>query len=164
MESVLGAARARQLDEIAAALPQRAGSLGRLFLEHTSLRVCRTEVDVLRALHERPQRITDLAAMQGVTQPAITLLVNRLEKRGWMERRPDPDDRRAVLVALTEPGQDAFARLRAEYRELVGEEMAALDDDAVEVLARAVSVLDLLIERLKARARLKAREPREREP
>jgi DNA-binding MarR family transcriptional regulator len=140
--------RGSQLDDIAVALPQRATELSRLFLTRASVPVSRIEAGVLRALADRPRRITELAAREGVTQPGITLLVNRLQGRGWVQREPDPNDGRAVLVTLTADGQIAFDRLRAEYRALLHEEMATLPDADVETLARAIEILDRLIERL----------------
>ena len=145
-------ARRRRLDEIAEALPQRATALSRFFLANTGIQVSRTEVGVLRSLFERPRRITELAACEGVTQPAITMLVTRLEERGWVMRGPDPDDGRAVLVTITSDGEEIFEHLRAEYRALLHEEMATLPDDDVAALARAVEILDCLIERLRERA------------
>jgi DNA-binding MarR family transcriptional regulator len=120
----------------------------KLFLTHTSVPVSRTEASVLSALAGRPRRITDLAARERVTQPAITLLVNRLEQRGWAERQADPADGRVVLVALTEPGREALSQLRAEYRALLHEEMATLPDEDLCTLARAIEILDRLLERL----------------
>jgi DNA-binding MarR family transcriptional regulator len=140
--------RSSQLDEIAEALPQRSAELSRLFLTRTTACVSRTEVGVLRHLRAGPRRITELAADERVTQPAITLLVNRLAERGWVERVPDPTDRRAVLVSLTSAGNEVFEQLRAEYRALLHEEMASLEDSEVETLAAAVAVLDKLIGRL----------------
>ena len=99
-------------------------------------------------MREGPRRITELAAEERVTQPAITLLVNRLAERGWVKRCPDPSDGRAVLVSLTPMGEEVFERLRAEYRALLHEEMAMLDDSEVAALAAAVEILDKLIERL----------------
>jgi DNA-binding MarR family transcriptional regulator len=124
-----------------------------LFLTRTSLRVSRTEVGVLSALSSRPWRITELAAREGVTQPAITLLVNRLERRGWVQRAADPADGRVVLVELTRDGQAMFERVRAEYGALLHEDMATLPDGDVETLARAMEILDQLIERLEGRER-----------
>jgi DNA-binding MarR family transcriptional regulator len=143
-----GTKRSSQLDEIAEALPQRSSALSRLFLTRSTVCVSRTEVGVLRTLNDGPRRITELAAEERVTQPAITLLVNRLEERGWVKRIPDPSDGRAVLVSLTPKGEETFARLRAEYRALLHEEMATLDDGEVETLAAAVEILDKLIARL----------------
>jgi DNA-binding MarR family transcriptional regulator len=143
--------RERRLDDIAEALPERASAISRLFLAHTTLYITRTEVGVLRALSERPRRITALAALEGVTQPGISVLVNRLQQRGWVGRETDPSDARAVLVTLTPVGREVFDSLRAEYRALLHEEMATLPDEDVAALARAVEVLDGLIERLKER-------------
>jgi DNA-binding MarR family transcriptional regulator len=151
MESGPATARGQRLDEIAEALPQRAAALSRLFLTRSSIAVSRTEVGVLNTLATRPCRITELAAREGVTQPAITLLVNRLEERGWVQRTADPADRRVVLVELTREGQSVFDRIRAEYRALLHEDMAVLPDSDVETLARAVEILDELIERLEER-------------
>ena len=151
MESGPATARGQQLDEIAEALPQRAAALSRLFLTRSSIAVSRTEVGVLNALSARPCRITELAAREGVTQPAITLLVNRLEERGWVQRTADPSDRRVVLVELTLEGHGVFDRIRAEYRALLHEDMAMLADADVETLARAVEILDDLIEGLEER-------------
>ena len=144
--------RGRRLDEIAEALPNRGAALSRLFLHHTTLEISRTETSVMQALSEQPRRITDLAAREGLTQPAITLLVNRLERRGWVERTPDPADGRAVLVALTGDGRRTFDQLRSEYRALLHEEMATLPDEDVETLAGAVEILDRLIDRLQHRS------------
>ncbi len=137
-----------RLDQLAEALPQRAATLSRLFIARTTVPLSRTEVGVLRALTGGPIRITELARREGVTQPGISLLVNRLEARGWVSREPDPSDRRAVLVAITPQGAAAFDELRAQYRALLHEEMASLDADEVETLASAVDILDRLIARL----------------
>jgi DNA-binding MarR family transcriptional regulator len=144
--------RRDQLDEIAEALPQRASAISRLFLAHAGVCISRNEVGVLRALTKRPQRITELAASEGISQPGATLLVNRLQERGWVTRGGDPCDRRAVLVALTDAGREIFDRLRAEYRALLHEEMATLADEEVQALGRAIEVLDKLIARLQERA------------
>src|SRR5271156_2569861 len=51
-----------------------------------------------------PRRITDLAAIEGVTQPTMTKLVRVLEQSGLVQRRGDPTDKRVALVAVTEAG------------------------------------------------------------
>lgn len=143
--------RRSQLDDIAGSLPRRAATLSRLFISRTSVQMSRTEVGVMQALEQRPWRITELAAHEGVTQPAITLLVNRLQERGWVEREHDPSDGRAVLAKMTEEGRGVFDALRAEYRELLGEQLAILPDEDVATLARAVEILEGLIDRLQER-------------
>ena len=122
-------------------------------MAHTTVPISRTEMGVLYVVSERPRRITELAVREGVTQPAITLLVNRLAERGWLKRAPDPLDGRAVLVELTPAGSALLDQVRAEFRALVREEMAALDDDDIGALSRAVEILDGMIERLEDRSR-----------
>ncbi|HEY2073842.1 MAG TPA: MarR family transcriptional regulator [Gaiellaceae bacterium] len=108
----------------------------------------RTEAGLLNMLYERPCRITELAAREGITQPAVTQLVNRLEARGWVVRTTDPDDRRAVLVELTSIGLEAFEHLRADYRALMRSYMSDLNDDELETLSHALEILDRVVDRL----------------
>src|SRR5690242_1870181 len=145
MEVRMSKRRSRRVDELAVALPQRASALTRIFFARTTTGVSRNEAGILSALSTRPHRITELAEREGITQPGVTQIVNRLEGRGWVERQTDPADGRAVLVALTRPGGEALEGVRAEYRALLHEEMASLDDEEVETLAAAVDVLDRLI-------------------
>ena len=143
--------RAGQLNQVAEALPQRVAALSRLFLQRASLDISRTEASVMSAISAGPRRITELACSTGVTQPAITLLVNRLQERGWVAREPDPGDRRAVRVSLTPTGAETFARLQAAYRALLHEEMATLSDEELQTLARATELIDQLIAKLEDR-------------
>jgi DNA-binding MarR family transcriptional regulator len=133
-----------QGDDVAEALAARVGWLSRRFLAQSSFGVSFTEVGVLRAVSTEPRRITDLALAEGVTQPAITSLVNRLGERGWVVREADPCDRRVVRVTITPAGQQAVERLRAEYRALLHDGMAALAPEDIATLARAVEIFDVL--------------------
>ena len=54
----------------------------------------------------------ELAALLGVEASHVTRQVHRLEKAGYVRRVPDPDDRRAQRIELTEPGRAAVARIR----------------------------------------------------
>ena len=140
------------LEDVAEALRRRTETLASLLAKQSTLALTWTELGVLGAVYDRPQRITSLAAAQAVTQPAITLLVNRLEIRQWVRRQRDPTDRRAVLVASTEAGRAAFDSSRAEHRMLLNRETATLAAGEVETLARAVDILDQLVERLRSSA------------
>jgi DNA-binding MarR family transcriptional regulator len=57
-------------------------------------------------------RVCDLAVHERVSQPAMTTLVNRLEGEGLAERRCDPSDGRAALVAVTAEGRGRVADFR----------------------------------------------------
>jgi DNA-binding MarR family transcriptional regulator len=141
----------KRLDELAVALPQRASALTRIFFARSPTGPSRNEVGLLSALDARPYRVTELAEREGITQPGVTQLVNRLQRRGWVERNTDTRDGRAVLVAITKAGRQTLEQVRTEYRALLHEEMASLDDDELETLAASVEILDRLIERLGGR-------------
>src|SRR6516165_11238586 len=57
-----------------------------------------------------PQRLTALAVREGVTQPAMTQLIGRLQEAGLVSREADPTDGRVVQVCLTNRGRDLLAR------------------------------------------------------
>jgi DNA-binding MarR family transcriptional regulator len=59
-----------------------------------------------------PHRLSDLAAAEGVTQPAMTQLVSRLERDGLATRGSDPADGRVVLVSIAAAGREAVQRRR----------------------------------------------------
>jgi DNA-binding MarR family transcriptional regulator len=66
----------------------------------------------------RGMRVTALADCAGMSRQAITYLIQELEGRGYLERRPDPSDGRASLVDLTERGEEAVSAIRASVRRL----------------------------------------------
>ena len=74
-------------------------------------------------------RVSDLAEQARVTKQSAAFLVEQLEAAGYVERVPDPTDRRARLVRLTtrarrvaEVGDAEVQRVLAEWAEHVGEE------------------------------------------
>jgi DNA-binding MarR family transcriptional regulator len=87
------------------------------------------EYDVLSALRRqgRPYRMpaTELARESLLSSGAMTNRIDRLEERGLVERNPDPEDRRGVLVNLTNAGRELVddaieARLAAADEQLSG--------------------------------------------
>jgi DNA-binding MarR family transcriptional regulator len=81
-------------------------------------------------------RLTTIAARANITPQAVGELVDDLERLGYVVRRPDPDDRRAKRIVLTEQGQacvaaalSTIATLEAELEGLLGSaELAQLHD------------------------------------
>lgn len=85
--------------------------------------------------------VTDLAAHLGVTKQAASQLVDELVRKGYVERRPHPDDARARLIVLTELGwactraaEEAAAEAVRAWGEVLGEsEMRALRDRLLRI-------------------------------
>lgn len=74
-------------------------------------------------------RMGDLAADLGITARTVTTLVDALEKEGLLARLPDPTDRRATLLALTDRARTQFEQVRGVQLAL-GEDLVALLDQA----------------------------------
>ena len=64
---------------------------------------------VLFQLRDGPLTLSQLAEANGVDAPYATLIVDKLEAHGLVERQPHPADRRRKLVTLTTAGHDAIA-------------------------------------------------------
>jgi DNA-binding MarR family transcriptional regulator len=65
----------------------------------------------------RPLSAGDIARRTGLATASVTALVDRLERRGFAARRPDPTDRRRVLVEATADGVARFTPYFAGRRE-----------------------------------------------
>ncbi|BFU45903.1 MarR family winged helix-turn-helix transcriptional regulator [Krasilnikovia sp. MM14-A1004] len=75
-----------------------------------------TAASTLRRLQRcGPHRLCALHVAEGVTQPAMTQLVTRLERDGLATRGTDPADRRVVVVTITDAGRAFVADRRARY-------------------------------------------------
>ena len=86
----------------------------------------------------------ELADALLVSRSGTTRLIDRLEQRGWVARRPAPHDRRVVRAELTREGAAAFAHRGAVFAAVFEERFAAVlgDEDVVAlrgVLARLLA-------------------------
>jgi DNA-binding MarR family transcriptional regulator len=91
-----------------------------------------------------PRRLTVLAAREGVTQPAMTQLITRLEDAGLVRRAADPGDGRVVLVAITDDGRATLASRRARRAEKLAAILAQLSPDHRAALTAALPALAAL--------------------
>jgi DNA-binding MarR family transcriptional regulator len=88
-----------------------------------------------------PYQQLQLAERLGVDRTTMVDLVDRLEASGWVQRRADPDDRRARLVDLTPRGRKALAAGIAASDEVEQRFLAALSDTDQRTLRRALNSL-----------------------
>jgi DNA-binding MarR family transcriptional regulator len=68
---------------------------------------------ILFQLQDRPMTLSELAEANSLDAPYVTLIVDKLEAHGLVERRPHPGDRRRKLVTLTAAGHDAIETANA---------------------------------------------------
>ena len=104
---------------------------------------------VFRFLREDGMRLTELASLAGITKQSAGEIVDDLVSRGYVERVPDPADRRAKLICLTAKGEEAqrvghrlFAEIEKRWAERYGEErLTAMRGLAEEVAANEMPQL-----------------------
>jgi DNA-binding MarR family transcriptional regulator len=98
-----------------------------------------TAASTLRRLAgDGPCRLTELAAHETVTQPAMTQLVTRLEGQGLVERVKDEADARVVLVRVTDSGHALVESRRAARRAQLADLFAALPQPEQDALIAAL--------------------------
>ncbi|MBI0377594.1 MarR family transcriptional regulator [Streptomyces albiflaviniger] len=101
-----------------------------------------------RLSREGPSRLTALAADEGVTQPSMTQLIQRLERQGLVTRVDDPHDGRVVLVAITDAGRELLAERRRGRTNRLAELLATLPPEDEQALATAVRAATPAFQRL----------------
>ena len=100
-------------------VPSFVDDLDQVLLELGALATARSGLSrtaaatLTRLQRSGPTRLTELATAEGVSQPTMSALVNRLVAQGLLSRGGDPQDARVVVLALTTAGADLLARRRA---------------------------------------------------
>ena len=101
----------------------------------------------IQPLWEHPEgaRITSLAKASRVTKQAMSMLVDHLEQRGYVERIPDIHDKRATIVRLTARGKSLAAAVRTCSKRVEEDWAGRIGADRVKEL---ISILSSLRESL----------------
>jgi DNA-binding MarR family transcriptional regulator len=142
------AVRDERIEYVASHLLGNAAVLTRLLIRQVRPDVSRTEAGVLRTLTDAPRRITELAELEGLAQPTMTLLIHRLEQRGWIKRERHPDDGRVVLVSLTDAGRETLEAFRAQVLAALRSQLDAMPDEEIAELEAATETLGSLVDAL----------------
>src|SRR6266540_6610608 len=83
-----------------------------------------------------PMSMGSLAEILEVSVASATGIVDRMEKRGFIERRHDEEDRRVVLVHMTQAGLDVFTSIEQRRREGLGKLLESLSEDELTGLLK----------------------------
>gem|GEM_PF-625137 len=86
-------------------------------------------------------KLVDIAQALGVALPSASRLVERLVRQGLVERKPDPYDRRAVRLTLTERSREAASQLHSERLAHLSD---CIKDMDAELLNKIIEALDIL--------------------
>lgn len=140
------ARRAERVDYVAQQLLPHAAIVTRLLIREVEAKISRTEAGVLSTLVAAPRRITELAELESLAQPTMTLLVQRLEQRGWVRRERRSDDGRVVLVSLTDAGAVTLEEFRSQVGGALRVHMDVMSDEQVAALETATEALGSLVD------------------
>lgn len=127
--------------EVTVALTELAVSLIQRLPRQLSLTALSTLGNVRRG---GPQRLTQLAQLEGVARPTMTAVVSRLEEEGLVTRSAEPSDRRVALVAITSAGERLLADRQALGTELLAERIRELPAGDIARLREALAALRAL--------------------
>ena len=95
-----------------------------------------TDMECLRLLSQKGTATpTELARHTGLTSGATTAMLDRLEKAGLIERRPNPDDRRGTLIAAQESSSEKMAGWFESARRAQDELMSTYSESELEIIA-----------------------------
>ena len=89
--------------------------------------------------------LAELAAEEGISPPALSGNVDRLERAGLLERVRSSKDRRRVGLALTDDGEKLMRRIRARRTTWLAERLRALEPSHLEAIAAAGPALRRLL-------------------
>jgi DNA-binding MarR family transcriptional regulator len=98
---------------------------------------------LLHASRRQPASPRQLIAALGTDTAGMTKLADRLEAKRLIERHPNPEDRRSVLIALTTDGQALLPRIRPAFGRVTRQLFQGFSADEI-------SVLTALLERMQA--------------
>lgn len=96
---------------------------------------------VMCRLEDRPSTPSELAEIERVSAPSMTRTVAGLDELGYVERTPDPHDKRQVIVALTDEGQQVLKDTRRKRDAWMSVRVGHLDPEEQAVLQRAAAIL-----------------------
>jgi MarR family transcriptional regulator, 2-MHQ and catechol-resistance regulon repressor len=94
-------------------------------------------------LHKGPTPVNAIGGKINLTSGSITMAVDRLERKGLVERRNDPEDRRARVVHLTDAGLGLIRCAFADHEAAMERAVAGLTVEERDTAARVIKKLGL---------------------
>ncbi|MFC7393604.1 MarR family winged helix-turn-helix transcriptional regulator [Scopulibacillus cellulosilyticus] len=105
-----------------------------------------TEFGVLELLyHKGPQPIQQIRHRILLASGSITYVVDQLEKKGYLKRRPCPDDRRVTYAELTDKGNQLLKEIFPKHKQALKSAMSGLEEEEKETLILLLKKLGISI-------------------
>lgn len=105
--------------------------------------ITNNDMHILEAVGiEEPRRMSVIAKALNVTMGTLTINMNGLEEKGYIVRERSTEDKRVVLVTLTEKGRKAFFHHRDFHRHMISTLIRNLDEEERRVLLKCLTSLN----------------------
>jgi DNA-binding MarR family transcriptional regulator len=91
---------------------------------------------------------SEIGRKLGVSKPNVTSLLDKLVKKGYIERLPDVNDRRVINIAVTAKGRRFIARRIQVLRKAMKGNLSILEYDEIEALSSALGTVRNIISRM----------------
>jgi DNA-binding MarR family transcriptional regulator len=139
------------VDEVLMLLPVLGRELGRpsaVELEEVArcglpvdLQLSPGHIQTFIALSRGPRSVSQLAEAVGVSRPAMTQIVDRLEEHGMVRRRHHPEDRRVVLVEYVPVMREVAARVVSSRRARISRVIDRMSEDEARAFLKGFKML-----------------------
>lgn len=105
--------------------------------------ITNNDMHVIEAIGiDEPKNMTAIARELSVTVGTLTIAMNSLVKKGYVERTRGKEDRRVVYISLSEQGRRAYEHHARFHRAMIESVTSGLTKEELEVLVRALSKLN----------------------
>ena len=102
---------------------------------------------MLTMLHHAPNSLSELASRHHVTPSTMSRTVDVLVRRNWVARQSAPDDRRQIVLSLTDAGKIALSSMHQRMIEAVAQMIEQLGDDERARLYEGLIILRTMLDR-----------------
>lgn len=104
--------------------------------------ISNNDMHVIEAIGiEAPRNMSSIAKTLSVTVGTLTIAVNNLVKKGYVNRVRSEKDRRVVLISLTAKGQKAYYHHKKFHDDMIKATIAGMDEKEIRILAQSLSNL-----------------------
>lgn len=127
----------------------------RLLRKHNSASYLLSEVellilDFLQQNAERPPTMRQVATAIGITFSNLSKIINGMEtQKGWVERAIDPNDRRQILLTISDHGKTILEQAKTEQRERLKVIIPKLSSEDREIVTRGIEVFNRILDEAK---------------
>lgn len=104
--------------------------------------ITNNDMHVIEAIGiEEPKNMSTVAKALSVTVGTLTIAMNNLVKKGYVNRKRSEEDRRVVLVSLSAKGKKAYEHHKKFHQEMVQAVLDGLNEEQTDVLVNALTNL-----------------------